>query len=74
MLTLIKEIEILDYRWVYIYIFNKYSRFIKYKTRLMVRGDQQKRTSKGEIYTITLARRNFKTLMAIATRFDLKIF
>ena len=31
-----KEIKILDYRWVYIYKFNKYGRFIKYKVRLMV--------------------------------------
>ena len=29
--TLIKEIKILDYRWVYIYKFDKYSRFIKCK-------------------------------------------
>ena len=38
--TLIKKIKILDYKWVYIYKFNKYGRFIKYKVRLMVRGDQ----------------------------------
>ena len=38
--TLIKEIKILDYRWVYIYKFDKYGRFIKYKAYLMVRGDQ----------------------------------
>ena len=38
--TLTKKIKILDYRWVYIYKFNKYGRFIKYKTRLMVQGDQ----------------------------------
>ena len=38
--TLIKEIKILDYRRVYIYKFNKYGRFIKYKARLIVRGDQ----------------------------------
>ena len=38
--TLAKEIKILDCKWVYIYKFNKYSRFIKYKARLIVRGDQ----------------------------------
>ena len=37
--TLIKEIKILDYKWVYIYKFNKYNRFIKYKTHLIVQGD-----------------------------------
>ena len=38
-LTLAKEIKILDYRWVYIYKFDKYGRFIKYKARLVVRGN-----------------------------------
>ena len=34
--TLIKKIKILDYRWVYIYKFDKYGRFIEYKARLIV--------------------------------------
>ena len=38
-LILIKEIKILNYRWVYIYKFDEYGRFIKYKVRLMVRGN-----------------------------------
>ena len=73
-LTLIKKMKILNWRWVYIYKFNKYGRFIKYKARLMVQGDQQKRINKGETYIITLVRKSFKILMAIITRFDLKIF
>ena len=72
-LTLIKKIKILDYRWVYIYKFDKHGRFIKYKIQLMVRGNQQKRINKGKMYIITLVRRSFKILMAIATRFDLKM-
>ena len=39
----------------------------------MVQGNQQKRINKEEIYIITFARRNFKILMAIATRFNLKM-
>ena len=39
-LTLTKKIKILNYKWVYIYKFNKHGRFIKYKAQLMVRGDQ----------------------------------
>ena len=35
-LTLIKKIKILDYKWVYIYKFNKYNHFIKYKASLVV--------------------------------------
>ena len=54
--NLIKKMKILDYKWVYIYKFNKYSRVIKYKTHLIVRGDQQKCTSKGEMYIITFVR------------------
>ena len=38
-LTLTKKIKILNYRWVYIYKFDKYNRFIKYKARLVVRGN-----------------------------------
>ena len=38
--TSTKEIKILDYRWVYIYKFDKHGRFIKYKTHLIVQGDQ----------------------------------
>ena len=38
-LILIKEIKILDCRWVYIYKFDKYGRFIKYKVYLMVWRD-----------------------------------
>ena len=33
---LAKEIKILDYKWVYIYKFNKYNRFIKYKVRWII--------------------------------------
>ena len=35
-LTLTEEIKILDYKWIYIYKFDKYGRFIKYKARLVV--------------------------------------
>ena len=38
-LTLAKEVKILDCKWVYIYKFDKYGRFIKYKARLIVRGN-----------------------------------
>ena len=71
--TLAKELKILDCRWVYVYKFDKHGRFIKCKARLVVRGDQQKRTSEGETYAATLAGRSFKTLVAIATRFDLEM-
>ena len=71
--TLVKEIKILDCKWVYVYKFDKYGRFIKYKARLIVRRDQQKRISEGETYIVTLVGRSFKTLVAIAIWFDLKM-
>ena len=39
-LTLTKEIKILNYKWFYIYKFDKCNRFIKCKARLMAQGNQ----------------------------------
>jgi len=57
---------------VYVYKFDKHRRFVKYKARLVVRGDQQAR-SKANTYASTLAGRSFRTLVAIAARFDLEM-
>ena len=37
---LFKKIKILNFKWVYIYKFDKYGRFIKYEVRLMVQKNQ----------------------------------
>ncbi|KAJ3554331.1 hypothetical protein NPX13_g10642 [Xylaria arbuscula] len=63
----------LDCMWVYVYKFNKHGYFMKCKARLVVRGDQQPYSSLEETYASTLAGRSFRTLMAIAAKFDLEL-
>ena len=67
--------ELLDCMWVYVYKFDKHRRLVKCKARLVIRGDQQ---AKGNLsdqatYASTLAGRSFRTIMAIAARFDLEL-
>lgn len=64
--------QILDCMWVYVYKFDKHGRFKKCKARLVVRGDQEVKSIHEETYAATLAGRSFRTLMAIAARFDLE--
>lgn len=65
--------QVLDCMWVYIYKYDKHGRFLKCKARLVVRGDQQEKSQTQETYAATLAGRSFRTLIAIATRFDLEL-
>ncbi|KAI7772858.1 hypothetical protein LA080_001633, partial [Diaporthe eres] len=65
--------QILDCMWVYIYKFNKHGIFEKCKARLVVRGDQQARGQTQETYAATLAGRSFRTLIAIAAKFNLEL-
>lgn len=68
-----KRSQVLDCMWVYIYKFDKHGRFRACKARLVVRGDQQTKAIHEETYAATLAGRSFRTLMAIAARFDLEL-
>ena len=63
----------LDCKWVYVYKFDKHSRFLKTKARLVVRGDQQAKSLTENTYAATLAGRSFRTIIAIAARFDLEL-
>jgi hypothetical protein len=65
--------QILDCMWVYVYKFDKHSKFQKCKARLVVRGDQQAITQTQETYAATLAGKSFRTQIAIAARFDLEL-
>ena len=69
----VKGHRVLNCRWVYVYKFDKHSRFLKAKARLVVQGDQQAKSLTENTYTATLARRSFRTLIAIAARFDLEM-
>jgi hypothetical protein len=65
--------RILDCMWVYTYKFDKSGYLVKVKARLVVRGDQQTKTNLENTYASTLAAKSFRTLMAIAARFDLEL-
>ena len=54
------------------YKFDKHSFLLKFKARICVRGNLQPLSEK-DIYTATLAARSFRTLMALAARWDLEV-
>ncbi|KAK1912880.1 hypothetical protein P3342_004816 [Pyrenophora teres f. teres] len=56
--------------WVFTYKFNEDGYLLKYKARLVVRGDLQEQY--GDTYAATLAARLFRALMALACAFNLK--
>jgi hypothetical protein len=57
--------------WVFKYKLNKHGFLAKFKARLCVRGDLQP-ISQKETYAATLAGKSFRTLVAIAAKFDLE--
>lgn len=65
--------KVLDCKWVYVYKFDKKGSFVKAKARLVVRGDQQAKSLTEDTYAATLASCSFRSLMAIAARFDLEL-
>ena len=68
-----RDAQIPDSMWVYVYKFDKHGRLAKCKARLVVRGDQQAKSTIGDTYAATLAARYFRIFMAIAARFDLEL-
>lgn len=58
-------------KWVFTYKFDEEGYLLKYKARLVVRGDLQPKQDE-ETYTATLAARVFRFLMAIAAYFNLE--
>ena len=58
-------------RWVFTYKFDEEGHLIKYKARLVVRGDLQPKQDE-ETYAATLAARVFRFLMAVAAHFNLE--
>jgi hypothetical protein len=63
--------QILPLKWVFKYKFDSDGYLQKLKAQLCVRGDLQ--ITEEETYTVTLAARIFRALMAIAAAFDLEI-
>jgi Reverse transcriptase (RNA-dependent DNA polymerase) len=65
------EAFIIPTRWVFTYKFDEEGFLIKYKARLVVRGDLQPQGNE-ETYAATLATRVFRFLMALTAYFDLE--
>jgi hypothetical protein len=61
--------RVLGCHWVYTYKLDKHGRFVKIKARLVIRGDQQPKDER-DTYAATLAGMSFRTLVALANRFD----
>jgi hypothetical protein len=57
--------------WVFTYKFDDNGYLVKYKARLVVRGDLQRYSIHDETYAATLASKTFQALMAITAYFDL---
>jgi hypothetical protein len=57
--------------WVFTYKFDDNGYLVKYKARLVVRGDLQRYSIHDETYAATLASKTFRALMAITAYFDL---
>lgn len=69
----LKGKEVLDCQWVRVYKFTKHRRFVKIEPRLVVRGDQQTKDRDANNYAATVAGKSFRTLIAIANRFNLEM-
>lgn len=69
----VRSSEILDCMWVFTYKFDKHGYLQKCKARLVVRGDQQQKSSTDDTYAATLAGTSFRTLLAMAARYDLEL-
>jgi hypothetical protein len=57
--------------WVFTYKFDDNGYLVKYKARLVVRGDLQCYSIHDETYAATLTSKTFRALMAITAYFDL---
>lgn len=69
-----KGIFIVPVRWVFTYKFDDAGYVTKFKARLCVRGDLQRRFGDiGDTRALTLAIRTFRFMMALAAAFDLDI-
>ena len=57
---------------MYIYKVNPDRYLVKYKVRLVIRGDEEDKVAEDN-YTATLAVRSFRIIIVIVTKFDLDI-
>ncbi len=69
----VKEQQVLDYMWVYIYKFMKKEMLAKCKIWLVVWEDQQIKSVFTDIYTVILVTCSFHVFMIMAAQFDLEL-
>jgi hypothetical protein len=62
---------VIPLKWVFKYKLDEHGYLVKFKARLVVRGDFQ--TTANETYAATLAARTFRALMALAAAFNLEL-
>lgn len=56
--------------WVYTYKADQDGKLVKFKARLVIRGDMEPKTAE-DVYAATLAARSFRVLMALTAKYDL---
>ena len=69
----IKEQQILDCMWIYVYKFTKKEMLAKCKTQLVVQEDQQIKSVFTDIYAVTLAVCSFHVFIIMTAHFDLEL-
>jgi len=62
---------VIPLKWVFKYKLDEHGYLVKFKARLVVRGDLH--TTANETYAATLAARTFRALMALAAAFNLEL-
>ena len=66
--------KLLPLMWVFTYKFDDDDYLIKYKARIVARGDlQQSSNPHQDTYAATLAARSFRAIMTIVAAFDLEV-
>jgi hypothetical protein len=71
--TAIRAHQVLPMMWVFSYKLDSEGYLLKYKARLVVRGDVQRHFAHEDFYAATLASRVFRAMVAIAAYFDLEM-
>ena len=60
--------------WVFTYKYDSDGYLLKFKARIVVRGDLERFQEERDVYAATLAAKTFRALIAIAAFFDLDIY
>jgi hypothetical protein len=67
------DYKLISLKWVFIYKSDSDDFFFKYKARIMIRDDLQKKNNAQNVYAATLASKIFRMMMTLIVDFHLKI-